>query len=73
MADSNTLKILLVDDEEPFRKVLGDFLNSTNLYVTYLCESGEEAVEYKMPGISDLNVLQMLVDIDQEVNRWNLL
>ncbi|MBU1299864.1 MAG: response regulator, partial [Bacteroidetes bacterium] len=65
MADSNILKILLVDDEEPFRKVVGDFLNSTNLYVTYFCESGEEAIvlisqnrfdvillDYKMAGVS---------------------
>ena len=73
MADSNILKILLVDDEEPFRKVVGDFLNSTNLYVTYFCESGEEAIstlnqnvydvillDYKMAGISGLNVLQWM-------------
>ncbi|MDI6779149.1 MAG: response regulator [Bacteroidota bacterium] len=73
MADSNILKILLVDDEEPFRKVVGDFLNSTNLYVTYFCESGEEAIalisqnrfdvillDYKMAGVSGLNVLQWM-------------
>ena len=73
MDKSNLLKILLVDDEEPFRKVVGDFLNSTNLYVTYFCESGEEAIalisqnrfdvillDYKMAGVSGLNVLQWL-------------
>ncbi len=73
MAVANMLKILLVDDEEPFRKILSDFLNSTNLYEIYSCESGEEAIllinqnhfdviilDYKMAGVSGLNVMHWM-------------
>lgn len=79
MADSNILKILLVDDEEPLRNILRKYLESTDKFECTECESGEDAVgllnrlqfdviilDYKMQGISGLNVLQTMCEQKNE-------
>ncbi len=67
------LDLMVVDDDGPFRLVLKEILNSTKRYNVIACESGESALEllqrqhfdlvlldYKMAGISGLNVLQWM-------------
>ena len=73
METNMPLQILIVDDEEPFRNVLSSFFTTEVGYKVDSVESGEEAIEilkqksfdviildYKMPGISGINVLQWL-------------
>jgi len=73
MNNSDKLQILIADDEESFLRVLTTVLESTNRFSVFPCESGEEAVEalkrsrydvlildYKMPGMTGLNILQWL-------------
>lgn len=79
MVDTNILRILLVDDEEPLRNILRKYLESTDKFECTECESGEDAVgllnrlqfdviilDYKMQGISGLNVLQMMCEQKNE-------
>lgn len=67
------LRVLVAEDEESFLRVLTTVLESTRHFTVYPCEAGEEAVEalkrsnfdiaildYKMPGMSGLNVLQWI-------------
>lgn len=74
------LELLVVDDDGPFRLVLREILNSTRGYRVVACESGEKALEflqrqrfdvvlldYKMAGISGLNVLQWMHEQKMEV------
>jgi CheY-like chemotaxis protein len=73
MNESEKIRVLIADDEESFQRVLNAVLESTNRFEVYPCESGEEAVEaltrsqfdvvildYVMPGMSGLNVLQWM-------------
>ncbi len=75
MVDLKKLRILLVDDEEPLRNILRKYLESTDKFECTECESGEDAVgllnrlqfdviilDYKMQGISGLNVLQWMCE-----------
>ncbi len=79
MVDLNVLRILLVDDEEPLRNILRKYLESTDKFECTECESGEDAVgllnrlqfdviilDYKMQGISGLNVLQTMSEQKNE-------
>lgn len=65
--------ILLVDDDDSFRVVIRQILTATGSYRVKTCDTGEGALEmlkqerydivildYKMPGISGLNVLQWM-------------
>jgi CheY-like chemotaxis protein len=73
MSQTDALRVLLAEDEESFLRVLATVLESTRRFIVYPCEEGEEAVEalkrshfdvvildYKMPGMSGLNVLQWM-------------
>lgn len=73
MNDSEKIRVLVVEDEETFRKVLTAVLETTSRFEVYPCDSGEDAVEalkgspfdvvildYVMPGMSGLNVLQWM-------------
>jgi DNA-binding response OmpR family regulator len=73
MNQSDVLRVLVAEDEESFLRVLTTVLESTKRFTVYPCEGGEEAVEalkrsqfdivildYKMPGMSGLNVLQWI-------------
>lgn len=79
MVDLDILRVLLVDDEEPLRNILRKYLESTDKFECTECESGKDAIEllnrlqfdvmildYKMPGISGLNVLQMMCEQKNE-------
>ncbi len=70
---TNSLRVLMVDDEDSFRKVVKEFLITSAGFQVQDCDSGEAAIEalknkefdlvvldYKMPGISGLNVLQWM-------------
>lgn len=73
------LEVLIVEDEEPFRKVLSVVLREKGGYVVEECESGEEAIEalrasprdivlldYRMEPVSGLNVLQWMLEQKME-------
>jgi len=73
MNQSDTLRVLVAEDEESFLKVLTTVLESTKRFSVFPCEEGEEAVaalkrshfdivilDYKMPEMSGLNVLQWI-------------
>ena len=73
MNESDTLRVLVAEDEESFLRVLTTVLESTKRFSVYPCEEGDEAVaalkrsrfdlvvlDYKMPGMSGLNVLQWI-------------
>lgn len=73
MDQSDVLRVLVAEDEESFLKVLTRVLESTTHFSVYPCEEGEEAVaalrrshfdivvlDYKLPGMSGLNVLQWI-------------
>lgn len=70
---SHPVRLLVVDDDDSFRTVVGEVLEAPPGYEVTLCESGEKAIEalrqkkfdvvildYKMPGVSGLNVLQWM-------------
>jgi DNA-binding NtrC family response regulator len=72
MASSENLRILIAEDEDPFRLVIKNTLVSEGFSVED-CDSGEQAVEhlkqgsfdvvlldYRMPGLTGLNVLQWM-------------
>ncbi|MBI3005406.1 MAG: response regulator [Ignavibacteriales bacterium] len=74
------LDVLIVDDDGPFRLVLKEILSSTRQHTVVVCESGEKALEflqrqafdvvlldYKMAGISGLNVLQWMHEQKMEI------
>ena len=80
MNQSDALRVLVAEDEESFLRVLTTVLESTKRFTVYPCEEGEEAVEalkrsrfdivildYKMPGMSGLNVLQWIHEQKLEV------
>jgi response regulator RpfG family c-di-GMP phosphodiesterase len=67
------LTVLLVDDEDSFRLVMKEVLSSSPEFRVLDCDSGEGAIEllkqesldlvvldYKMPNVSGLNVLQWI-------------
>jgi FixJ family two-component response regulator len=67
--------VLLVDDDESFRTVIRQILTASAKYRVRTCDSGEQALEalrmerfdvvvldYKMSGISGLNVLQWMLE-----------
>ena len=73
MNQSDTLRVLVAEDEESFLRVLTTVLESTKRFTVYPCEEGEEAVaalkrthfdivilDHKMPEMSGLNVLQWI-------------
>ncbi len=70
---TSPLRILIVDDEESFRKAVREFLRASAGFQVQECDSGEAAIEalknkefdvvvldHKMPGISGLNVMQWI-------------
>ena len=70
---SDVRSVLLADDDDAFRTAIKQVLASTGKYRVRACDSGEGAVEalqqerfdvvivdYKMPGMSGLNVLQWM-------------
>ncbi len=72
-APEDRLHVLLVDDEDSFRLVVKEVLSSLRGYQVIDCDSGEAAIQalkqdqfeivildYKMPEISGLNVLQWM-------------
>lgn len=73
MSQTKKIRVLIADDEESFLNVLTSVLESTNQFVVFPCETGEEVIEaikqsrydvlildYKMPGVTGLNILQLL-------------
>lgn len=69
----NAITVLLVDDEDSFRLVLKEILSADPAFQVLDCDSGEAAIEtlrhqqvdlvvldYKMPRITGLNVLQWM-------------
>lgn len=73
MNPSNTLRVLVAEDEESFLRILTSVLESTGRFTVFPCEEGGEAVaalkrshfdivilDYKMPDMSGLNVLQWI-------------
>jgi len=73
--EEKRISVLIADDEELFRKSITLFLRSTNRYDVDSVESGTDALnalnrqhydvfilDYKMPQLSGLNVLQKMAD-----------
>lgn len=73
------LRILFADDDDSLRLTLSEYLSSEAGYQVDACVSGEEAIEllkqqhfdvvlldYKMPGLSGLNVLQWMYEQKME-------
>jgi DNA-binding response OmpR family regulator len=73
MTNHDTLSVLVAEDEESFRQVLVAVLETTNRFIVYQCETGDAAIEalkraefdivildYMMPGLTGLNVLQWM-------------
>lgn len=71
--NQNRISVLIVEDEDAFRMVLKEVLSAEGTYDVTACDSGESALEhlqrqqfdvvlldYKMPGMSGLNVLQWM-------------
>lgn len=67
------MHLLMVDDDDLFRKMMGDVLTSVGDYDVSTSDSGQDAIEklkkdrfdvilldYRMPGLSGLNVLQWM-------------
>jgi DNA-binding NtrC family response regulator len=78
-SDTKKINVLIADDEESFRKSILYSLRSTNQYNVDSAESGEETLEalqqhsydilvldYVMPGMSGLNVLQKMLELKIE-------
>jgi len=76
----NKLTVLLVDDEDSFRLVMKEVLSSLPEFRVLDCDSGEAAIEllkqesldlvvldYKMPGVTGLNVLQWINEQKMDV------
>jgi DNA-binding response OmpR family regulator len=74
------IRVLLADDEESFLGVVAAVLELTNRFQVYACNAGDEAVEelkrseydviildYRMPGMSGLNVLQWMHEQKLEI------
>ena len=75
MEPKRPLQILIVDDEEPFRKVVSVVLQDGGGFDVEECESGESAIgtlrqrvydvvilDYRMEAVSGLNVLQWMLE-----------
>lgn len=75
MEPKRPLQILIVDDEEPFRKVVSVVLQDRGGFDVEECESGESAIaalrqraydvvilDYRMEAVSGLNVLQWMLE-----------
>lgn len=74
MDDINVpLRVLVVEDDEQLRQILSNVIATEGGYLVTQCETGEDAIkrfkqeqfdvvllDYKMPGISGLNVLQWM-------------
>ena len=71
--NTHSLKVLFADDEDSLRTIIANILTMEGHFTVDACENGEEAVEhlkqdrydvivldYKMPGLSGLNVLQWI-------------
>jgi DNA-binding NtrC family response regulator len=69
------LRILFADDDDSLRLTLSEYLSTETGYHVEVCSNGEEAIEllkrqqfdvvlldYKMPGLSGLNVLQWMYE-----------
>jgi CheY-like chemotaxis protein len=67
------MRLLMVDDDDLFRRMMGDVLATVGDYNVSTSNSGQDAIEklqkeqfdvilldYKMPGLSGLNVLQWM-------------
>ncbi len=78
--ETRKIHVLIADDEDSFRKSLVYFLQSTNQYDVDSVESGDDALEalqqqtydvlvldYVMPGLSGLNVLQKMIELKIEI------
>jgi DNA-binding NtrC family response regulator len=75
---SNPLRLLIVDDEDAFRLALKSAMTDSG-YLVESCDCGEAAInllhaslfdvillDYRMPGISGLNVLQWMLEQKME-------
>ena len=75
MEEKHTLQTLIVDDEEPFRRVMAVLLQTKGDFDVDECDSGEAALEalrrkaydvvvldYRMQDVSGLNVLQWMFE-----------
>jgi FixJ family two-component response regulator len=73
--ETRKIHVLIADDEESFRKSIVFFLKSTNRYDVDSVESGTDALDalkqqtynvlvldYKMPGLTGLQVLQKMIE-----------
>jgi DNA-binding response OmpR family regulator len=78
--EAKKIRVLIADDEESFRKSIVYFLKSSNRYEVDSVESGTDALEalkrqkydvlvldYKMPGISGLQVMQKMQEAQMDV------
>ncbi|HWP82421.1 MAG TPA: response regulator [Bacteroidota bacterium] len=73
--NQNRISVLIVEDEDAFRMVLKEVLSLEGQFEVTDCDAGEKAIEllqkrqfdivlldYKMPGLSGLNVLQWMYE-----------
>ncbi len=78
MAETNLQHVLLIDDEEGIRKVMGIALRDAG-YVVWIAESGEQGLEIfrreqpalvltdiKMPGIDGIEVLRRVKEMETD-------
>jgi len=65
MSDNNTIKILVADDEERIRKLIGDFLTNEGYEVIEACDGGQAlniALGQQKPDIVILDVMMPVMD-----------
>jgi PAS domain S-box-containing protein len=78
VAEANLQRVLLIDDEEGIRKVMGIALRDAG-YVVWIAESGEQGLEIfrreqpalvltdiKMPGIDGIEVLRRIKEMETD-------
>jgi DNA-binding response OmpR family regulator len=78
-SETKKISVLIADDEETFRKSVLYSLRSTNHFIVDSAESGEETLkalqqrsydvlilDYVMPGMSGLNVLQKMLELKKD-------
>ena len=61
MNDSKKIRVLVVEDEETFQKILAAVLESTRRLEVYPCGSGEDAVEILKESKFDVVILDYVM------------